>query len=203
MADQLDRGDIVREIVNAKVPFMSEEFYRREAKMKRKQPLFRMKFDDLIEAVSERAAILKAQGKTSKTQGTGNSAKIASSKTSGNQQQYNNVVKNSPPKQQPDLPVKPKCQWCKLEHRTEECSQVLALTVEKRQEEFRKRALCFKCLTQGHIGKFCPNEQPVCKHCKKNHLSILHVDYEKNQKDDNKAAETATLGNPESANKKA
>ena len=174
--------------------------------MKRKQPLFRMSFEDLIEAVSERAAILKAQGKTSKSQGTGNSAKVAAAKTGG-QQQYSNVVKSSPPRQQPALPVKPKCEMCKMEHRTEECSQVLSWTVEKRQEEFRKRALCFKCLTHGHIGKFCKNEQPVCKHCKKNHLSILHVDYEKNT-DGGKDSQTkttgiASTGIPEAANKKA
>ena len=183
---------------------MSDEFYRREARIRRKQPSFRMKFNDLIESISERAAILKAQGKSSKPH-TANSAKVASAKTSAGQQQYNNVVKTSPPKQQQALPVKPKCEWCKLEHRTEECSQVLSLTVEKRQEEFRKRALCFKCLTQGHIGKFCPNEQPVCKHCKKNHLTILRIDYVKNPnggKDgQSRTTEETPSGIPESTNK--
>ena len=98
VTEQLDRGDIVREIINAKVPFMSEEFYRREAKIKRKEQSFRMKFDDLIEAVSERAAILKAQGKTSKSAGNANSAKVAAAKTTAGHQQYNNIVKTSPPK---------------------------------------------------------------------------------------------------------
>ena len=166
-----------------------------------------MNFDNVIEAISERAAILKAQGKTSKPQGTGNAAKVAAAKTAGGQQQYSNVVKTSPPKPQPALPVKPKCEMCKMEHRTEECSQVVSLTVEKRQEEFRKRALCFKCLTRGHIGKFCPNEQPVCKHCKKNHLSILHVDYEKSanggKDSQNKTTEATSTGIPETTNKKA
>ena len=71
--------------------------------------------------------------------------------------------------------------------------------------------MCFKCLVPGHIGKFCPNEQPVCKHCKKNHLSILHVNYEKapntekegQQGKDNQNAETVVAGNPEAAKKKA
>ena len=94
-----------------------------------------------------------------------------------------------------------------LVHQPEECSQVLSWTVEKRQEEFRKRALCFKCLTHGHIGKFCKNEQPVCKHCKKNHLSILHVDYEKNtdggKDSQTKTTERAPTGIPEATNKKA
>ena len=83
----------------------------------------------------------------------------------------------------------------------------MAMTVEKGQEEFKKRALCFKCLTHGHIGKFCPNEQPVCKHCKKNHLSILHVDYEKapNQINKNPIPTVDATGGAsvESVNKKA
>ena len=185
---------------------MSEDFYRREAKTKRKLPLFRMKFDDLIEAISERASILKAQGKTSKPQTTASAAKVAAAKTG--QQQYNNIVKSSPPQKQQELPVKPRCELCRMEHKTEECGRLTSLTVEKRQEELRKRALCFKCLSPGHIGKFCQNEQPTCKHCKKNHLSLLHIDYDKNvnavkesqqPKETNKGTEAATTANPGSS----
>ena len=179
--------------------------------MKRKQPTFRMKFEDLIEAISERAAILKAQGKTSKPQTTTTTAKVASAKTTAGPQQYNSVLKNSPPKVQQELPTKPKCEMCRMQHKTEECGRLITLSVEKRQEELRKRAMCFKCLTQGHIGRYCPNEQPVCKHCGKNHQSILHVEFEKpkegetasSSKTVRQTTETPVQSNEESGNKKA
>ena len=82
VGDQLDRTEIIREIIMNKTPFMSDDFYRREARMRRKQPEFRMSFDDLIETISERAAILKAQGKSSKPQTTNsaNTAKVAAAR---------------------------------------------------------------------------------------------------------------------------
>ena len=95
-----------------------------------------MNFDNVIEAISERAAILKAQGKNSKTQ-TGNTAKVAAAKTTG-PQQYSGVVKNSPPKKQQELPTKPICKLCNLQHKTEDCGKWSQMTVEKRQEELRK-----------------------------------------------------------------
>ena len=186
MADQLDRGDIVREVINGKVPFISDDFYRREARMKRKRPAFRMNFDDVIDAISERAAILKAQGKTSKSQAV-STAKVAAAKTTG-QQNYSGVVKNSPPKQQQELPTKPVCKLCNFQHKTEDCNRWSQMTIEKRQEELRKRGLCFKCLTGGHISRWCPNDQPECKVCKKNHQSILHQDNFVLQKQGNEVA---------------
>ena len=153
--------------------------------MKRKKPAFRMNFDDVIDAISERAAILKAQGKTSKTQ-VPNTAKVAAAKTAG-PKQYSGAVKNSPPKQQQELPTKPVCKLCNFQHKTEDCNRWSQMTVEKRQEELRKRLLCFKCLSGGHISRWCPNDQPECKHCGKNHQSILHQENFVLQKQGNEA----------------
>ena len=127
-------------------------------------------------------------------------------KTAG-PQHYSGVVKNSPPKKQQELPTKPVCKLCNFQHKTEDCNKWSQMTIEKRQEELRKRGLCFKCLTGGHISRWCPNDQPECKHCKKNHLSILHVDYEKNtdggKDSQTKTTEIAPAGIPEATNKKA
>ena len=66
MEKQLDRVDIVRDLVNGKLNYLSEEFYIEEAKEKRENSTFRYKFQDVIDVASEKAQILKARGITSK-----------------------------------------------------------------------------------------------------------------------------------------
>ena len=63
-----------------KLPFMSDEFYRAETKRQKKDPKFRMTFDDLLEAIQDRARTLKAQGIASKKDAV-QTAKVAA--TSG------------------------------------------------------------------------------------------------------------------------
>ena len=63
MESHLNTGDIVRQVIMGKIPYASEEFYRKESKRRRKTPGFLMSFDDIILNIRERAEILKSQGK--------------------------------------------------------------------------------------------------------------------------------------------
>ena len=70
------------------------------------------------------------------------------------------------------------------------------VSAKKRQhEEIRKRDVCFKCLTTGHIARSC--EQKVeCSKCKREHLNILHPDPEAETTLTTERRETATVTVP-------
>ena len=62
MERQLDRPEIVRDIVMGRIPYMADDFYTKEGKKRVKDPVFRMKFRDLLEMITLRAGTLKVQG---------------------------------------------------------------------------------------------------------------------------------------------
>merc|ERR1712240_892122 len=82
-ADDLDRLDILRKIIDRKVPHLSEHFWKKDEKARlRGEP--RMKFSDLLAAIKFRAGLLTAKGDQEKT--TTKIAAISSSApSSGNQ----------------------------------------------------------------------------------------------------------------------
>ena len=173
MARELDRADIVRDLMLGKVPFMADEFYKKEARKKRKEPTFRMKFQDVVDVVLERAQILKAQGKTSRpAQG----AKVAAASTNIGSRDYSGVVRNSPPKIQPPLPAKVVCVICQFGHATETCEKLSRMTVEERLEEIRRRGLCFNCFSGRHISRRCDQQRAKCGSCEKPHHTLLHIE---------------------------
>ena len=96
MEDELDRQDIVRDIVMKRLPFMSDEFYRSETKRQKKDPRFRMKFDDLLEAIEDRARTLKAQGVSSKKENA-KTANVAATTT----EKWSDKAASPPQKQTP------------------------------------------------------------------------------------------------------
>ena len=71
MERQLDRPEIVRDIVMGRIPYMADNFYTKEGKKRVKDPVFRMKFRDLLEMITLRAGTLKAQGLHSASTGPG------------------------------------------------------------------------------------------------------------------------------------
>ena len=171
MAKQLDRGDIIRDIVNGKLSYMAEEFYNEEAKKKRENPKFRYKFQDVIDIVSEKAQILKARGITSKGQQT---VKVAATQgmTGDNNALYSRAAK-SPPKAQPPLM---KCELCQSSsHSIEKCNKLSTMSLADKAKEYRRLRYCFRCSKKGHIAKFCQNEPNKCGECGQlGHPTILH-----------------------------
>ena len=181
----MDRASIVRDLVMGKIPYAADGFYEKEAKQKRKDPLFRFKFEDLMIKVEERAQILKAQGKSA-TGGTENqTAKVAATTTNSEPRSYNivkeaaknNAFSVSPPKQQPQLYQRPqeKCIICNFNHNIKECPRMKSMTTVKRLEELKRRGICFRCLEGGHMARGCPQAANVrCSECNGRHQTLLH-----------------------------
>ena len=63
MDTHLDGGDIMKHIVTGKIPFASEEFYKKESKKRRKKTGFSMSFNDIIMTIRERAGGIESARK--------------------------------------------------------------------------------------------------------------------------------------------
>ena len=120
MEKDLHRQDIVRDIMNKKLPFTSEEFYKGEIKKQKQNAKFWMNFDDLLQAVSDRIRTMKAQGVNPKKK---DQAKIAAMQ--GNGTGWNKKV-TSPPKQQ-NPPAKVKCYNCNATHGMDRCNDLFEI----------------------------------------------------------------------------
>ncbi|XP_071836853.1 uncharacterized protein [Apostichopus japonicus] len=68
-----------------------------------------------------------------------------------------------------------KCLICEGDHRLDCCYKFLAKTVEDRKIFVKTKNLCYGCLRQGHISKFCRNRL-VCNICSRSHPTALHGD---------------------------
>ena len=121
----LNKDEIVRDLVNEKLGFMAKSFYKKQYKLMKTEPLCRRGFVDVIEDLQEEAQILKARGLASKPP-TGKEKEsfvavvnLAPAQVSDGPRTFSDVVAKSPPKAQPPLPVKEKCEFCENEHRSE------------------------------------------------------------------------------------
>ena len=124
MEGDLDRQDIIRDILNKKLSFMSEEFYKMEVKKQKKDAKFRMSFDDLLQAISDKVRTMKAQGFSSKKE---ESAKIQALDGNEKDDAWKRKAE-SPPKPQP--PKKQKtisCFICNASHPLEKCNKLLSM----------------------------------------------------------------------------
>ena len=145
----------------------------------KKDKRFKFKFQDLIDEVADRAQVLKLQGKNSAKSQTQQTAKVAavSSTTQGS---FRDVVRDSPPKHQGPIPsrqqvIQQKCRFCLLQHTTESCTKLLAMSLQQRLESLKKQGFCYRCLHKGHVAKDCGVRlPPICKTCKLGHQSMLH-----------------------------
>ena len=205
MEKQLDRVDIIRDIINGKLSYLSEEFYVEEAKEKRDDPSFRYKFQDVIDITSEKAQILKARGITSKK--PSKTAGVAATQMMSNGQMgYNEVVEHSPPK--PQQPAS-SCECCQsTQHSIQNCNKLWNMKLEDRMVELRKYHYCFRCMNKGHIAKFCKNKPVKCGKCSLfGHPNILHGIRELRQQQQQQrlataaaAASTSNMNPPNSIN---
>ena len=169
MEQELDRQDIVRELVTKKLPYMSEEFYKRETKMQKKDPKFRMDYDDLVQAIRDRARTLKAQGLTSKKEEP-QTAKVAAAQGTNKGGKWSDKVA-SPPKEQPQGR---KCLKCKsLRHGMDKCNELMNMEMPARVEFFKSERVCFNCMGTDHMSKWCKEEGLKCEKDGMNHPTVL------------------------------
>lgn len=67
-----------------------------------------------------------------------------------------------------------RCSFCKGEHPTYSCRELLGLPVSSRIKEVKGRKLCVNCLrASDHSVNACSSG--VCKHCGSKHNSVLHI----------------------------
>ena len=143
---------------------------------RRKSPGFAMSFNDIILNIRERAEILKSQGMNAQKTTEDPKAKVAAMQTQGERIPLNKIVQNSPTKQQPPLPRRPVCSMCNGQHEPLKCPSFLRMTRDARVNKIVEKKLCFRCLSNEHISKFCPLPRPRCGTCQGPHQTVLHYD---------------------------
>ena len=153
-----------------KLPFMSDEFYRAETKRQKKDPKFRMTFDDLLEAIQDRARTLKAQGIASKKDAV-QTAKVAA--TSG--QNTDNWSSKVASPQKGRTPAQACFNCNSVRHGVDKCNELRHMGMEKIVEKLKKESRCFGCMEKTtHVAKFCPDKKKFkCELCGGNHATIL------------------------------
>ena len=170
MAKELDRQDIIRDLVNKRLPFMSDEFYRSEIKRQKRDSRFRMGFDDLLETIQDKARTLKARGISSKRDSR-DTAMVAA--TSNQTSKKWSSLLASPPKEK----LEPRsCFNCNsVRHGADKCNDLRLMGMDKIVETLKKEGRCFCCLDKtSHVAKFCTEKKKFkCELCGGSHPTIL------------------------------
>jgi len=71
-----------------------------------------------------------------------------------------------------------KCAYCKDDHKIEDCSKFVDLTISDRVSFTRRNRLCDNCFKGGHISRFCKfNSACTIKDCTRKHHTLLHREF--------------------------
>ena len=65
------------------------------------------------------------------------------------------------------------CLDCGGSHSLQKCDKFIGKTYDDRVAFIRENRICFGCLSQGHVSKFCRNRLK-CDTCNRNHPTLLH-----------------------------
>ncbi|KAI5630842.1 hypothetical protein NE865_16445 [Phthorimaea operculella] len=65
-----------------------------------------------------------------------------------------------------------KCILCNLPHQLPQCEQFLKMDTKDRWKLIKDNKMCFKCITQRHLRKFCKAKR--CDRCRWQHHTLLH-----------------------------
>ena len=70
------------------------------------------------------------------------------------------------------------CLYCSRNHALEDCNALRWKPYAERTQFLASNKLCFGCLSNQHVSKFCP-ERKACKitNCTRKHPSILHTNF--------------------------
>lgn len=66
------------------------------------------------------------------------------------------------------------CLYCNEYHKLGKCKQFSKQNVDTCRKFLESNKLCFNCLAQNHIAKYCRNSAR-CRICKRRHHSLLHT----------------------------
>ena len=199
----LNKDEIIQDLLNEKLGFMAESFYKKQYKIMKSEPMYRRGFFDIIEDLQEKAQIMKSRGLTSKPT-TGKEkgvVKMAPAQVTNGPKTFSDAVAKSPTKTQQPLPEKAKCEFCSKNHWSEECPSLLELkTVMERREMAKKKGLCFRCMKrEKHIALNCTAETPKCKICTKPHKTCFHSDKKQESTTSEQTLSSTSSSTPSSA----
>jgi len=70
------------------------------------------------------------------------------------------------------------CLYCSRNHALEDCNALRWKPYAERTQFLASNKLCFGCLSNQHVSKFCPGRK-ACKitKCTRKHPSILHTNF--------------------------
>ena len=81
-----------------------------------------------------------------------------------------------------ETPAVSSCILCKGAHDLNSCQEFCKKDVKERKEFTKSKGLCFGCLKQGHVSKYC-KKRKTCDTCGKLHPASLHGDVRKEMND--------------------
>lgn len=89
---------------------------------------------------------------------------------------------NDPATERKDFKTNLLCVYCKRQnHRVDNCREFAKIPVFQRWKFARGQRMCYKCLKIVPCTRINCDSNSVCKHCKENHHTLLHDDFNKNQ----------------------
>ena len=151
--DQLDAQDIIRELINKRLPHMADAFFTIEAERRSRDKSFRMKYDDIIFELSKKAQMMKSKGITTTTRA--HTPRVASARVT------ESGISS--------------CHLCSASHPMDKCHKLSKMTIDDRIDYLRKEKVCFKCFSKDHIFRDCKARIELkCDQCEYKHHPILH-----------------------------
>ena len=173
---EFDRQDILRKVIDKKLPHMKEKFWKKDEKARSKAE-HRPQFAELMAMVQFRVNMLNAGGSEKES-----TAKVAAFEVQQSppskaaepemprSQTYAERVANSPPMKQSTM----RCGICESYHDTVDCATFAKMDADAKVKKLREKNLCFHCLQTGHEARTCPEPRPKCLVCHKPHHTVLH-----------------------------
>ena len=65
------------------------------------------------------------------------------------------------------------CPTCSANHHLSTCDVFQKATPEEKRKTCFSARICYKCLEQGHVAKFCKSDKR-CEKCLRQHLTMMH-----------------------------
>ena len=173
-----DRHDVLRTILENKLPHLSMKFWKKSQKSIQKGT-GPFTFDHLMSLFQQHIRCLTNMGYAVQTDYV-KSVTPTSTTTSPNCAVYHTTTKKSNGSRQEivthhsePLPHD-SCGVCGENHATVDCDVLASLEPDQKVARLREKRLCFECLESGHTARTCDREKPVCCICHGSHHTILH-----------------------------
>ena len=153
-------------ILKRKVPFLADKWCKKAVKHFAQHEI-ELSFKQFLEFINEERSLseryMRAMGGAtganqvgSKLPGAKIAATSASTSKSGGSTSTTEV-----------------CPQCGANHRLVACDAFKKATADEKRKVCFSARICYKCLEQGHVAKFCKSDKR-CEICLRQHLTMMH-----------------------------